>query len=100
MNYRLGALGFLDARPFGGVANCGLRDAICALEWVRDNIATFGGDPARVVVFGESAGGGLVLHALRVAARHAGWSRARSCRAARRSRPSTTSAPRSSSTRS
>ena len=63
-NYRLGAFGFLDARPFGGVANCGVRDAICALEWVRDNIAAFGGDPARVVAFGESAGGGLVLHAL------------------------------------
>jgi para-nitrobenzyl esterase len=63
-NYRLGAFGFLDARPFGGVANCGVRDAICALEWVRDHIAAFGGDPARVVAFGESAGGGLVLHAL------------------------------------
>ena len=63
-NYRLGAFGFLDARSFGGVANCGIRDAICALEWVRDNIAAFGGDPARVVAFGESAGGGLVLHAV------------------------------------
>lgn len=63
-NYRLGAFGFLDARPFGGVANCGVRDAICALEWVRENIAMFGGDPERVVAFGESAGGGLVLHAL------------------------------------
>jgi para-nitrobenzyl esterase len=63
-NYRIGAFGFLDARPFGGVANCGLRDAICALEWVRDNIAHFGGDRSRVVAFGESAGGGLVLHAL------------------------------------
>jgi para-nitrobenzyl esterase len=61
-NYRLGALGFLDARDIGGVANCGLRDAIAALEWVRDNIASFGGDPASVTVFGESAGGGLVLH--------------------------------------
>jgi para-nitrobenzyl esterase len=63
-NYRLGALGFLDARSFGGVANCGVRDAICALEWVRDNIAAFGGDPTRVVAFGESGGGGLLLHAL------------------------------------
>jgi para-nitrobenzyl esterase len=63
-NYRLGAFGFLDARPFGGLANCGVRDAICALAWVRDNIAAFGGDPERVVAFGESAGGGLVLHAL------------------------------------
>jgi len=63
-NYRLGAFGFLDARRFGGVANCGVRDAVCALEWVRDHIAAFGGDPSRVVAFGESAGGGLLLHAL------------------------------------
>lgn len=61
-NYRLGALGFLDTRDIGGIANCGLRDAITALEWVRDNIESFGGDPERVTVFGESAGGGLVLH--------------------------------------
>ena len=61
-NYRLGALGFLDTRAAGGVANCGLRDAIAALEWVRDNIAAFGGDPAQVAIFGESAGGGIVLH--------------------------------------
>jgi para-nitrobenzyl esterase len=64
VNYRLGALGFLDARSFGGVANCGVRDAICSLEWVRDNIASFGGDASRVVAFGESGGGGLLLHAL------------------------------------
>lgn len=59
-NYRLGALGFcaLD------VANCGLLDQIAALEWVRDNIASFGGDPGRVTIFGESAGGGCVLHLL------------------------------------
>ncbi|MGO9874168.1 MAG: carboxylesterase/lipase family protein [Acidimicrobiia bacterium] len=61
-NYRLGALGFLDARGIGGVANSGLRDAIAALEWVHDNIEAFGGDPDCVTAFGESAGGGVVLH--------------------------------------
>ncbi len=61
-NYRLGALGFLDMRAAGGVANCGLRDAIAALEWVQHNIAAFGGDPGQVAIFGESAGGGIVLH--------------------------------------
>jgi para-nitrobenzyl esterase len=66
-NYRLGPLGFLDPRGLAGagadaVANCGLRDAIAALEWVRDNIEQFGGDPERVAIFGESAGGGIVSH--------------------------------------
>ena len=64
VNSRLGALGFLDMRAAGGVANCGLRDALCALEWVREHIGSLGGDPARIVGFGESAGGGLLLHVL------------------------------------
>ncbi|RZM18927.1 MAG: carboxylesterase/lipase family protein, partial [Sphingomonas sp.] len=55
MNYRLGVEGFL---PIPGVpTNLGLRDMIAGLGWVRDNIAAFGGDPANVTVFGESAGG-------------------------------------------
>ena len=60
LNYRLGALGFLqlgDLAPAAGFdSNLGLRDQIAALEWVRDNVAAFGGDPAQVCVFGESAG--------------------------------------------
>ena len=61
INYRLGALGFLDWRSVGRgagqvEANLGIRDQIAALEWVRDNIEAFGGDPENVTVFGESAG--------------------------------------------
>ncbi|OBK20314.1 carboxylesterase [Mycobacterium asiaticum] len=63
INYRLGALGFLDLSSFDSRdfdSNIGLRDALAALAWVRDNIAAFGGDPANVTLFGESAGAGLV----------------------------------------
>jgi para-nitrobenzyl esterase len=54
INYRVGAEGFLYLGD--GQANRGLLDQIAALEWVRDNIAAFGGDPGNVTVFGESAG--------------------------------------------
>jgi para-nitrobenzyl esterase len=64
INYRIGALGFLDlTRLFPGegfAANPALTDVLLALRWVRENISAFGGDPARVTVFGESAGGALV----------------------------------------
>ncbi|MXX73941.1 MAG: carboxylesterase family protein [Holophagales bacterium] len=62
VNYRLGAFGYL-AHPglsaeseHGASGNYGVLDQIFALQWVRDNIATFGGDPDRVTIFGESAG--------------------------------------------
>jgi len=57
-NYRVGIEGF--AHIEGAPANRGLLDQVAALEWVRDNIRAFGGDPDRVTVFGQSAGGGSV----------------------------------------
>jgi para-nitrobenzyl esterase len=58
LNYRLGMEGF--AQVDGAPANRGLLDQVAALQWVRDNIRVFGGDPDRVTVFGQSAGGGSV----------------------------------------
>ncbi len=54
INWRVGAEGFLYLDD--GHANVGLLDQVAALEWVRDNIADFGGDPGNVTIFGESAG--------------------------------------------
>ena len=57
-NYRVGLEGF--GYVAGTTANRGLLDQVAALEWVQDNISAFGGDPGRVTVFGQSAGGGSV----------------------------------------
>ncbi len=65
INYRLGAFGFLNLRDatsdaLPGTGAEGIADQIAALKWVRENISAFGGDPANVTVFGESAGGASV----------------------------------------
>ena len=64
LNHRLNALGFLDLSAYGAKyahsGNVGMLDIVKALEWVRDNIAAFGGDPSNVTIFGQSGGGGKV----------------------------------------
>ncbi|XP_078597482.1 uncharacterized protein LOC144873739 [Branchiostoma floridae x Branchiostoma japonicum] len=57
INYRLGVLGFLSTGDENMPGNYGFLDQIRAMEWVKENIRNFGGDPERVTIFGESAGG-------------------------------------------
>ena len=102
INYRLGALGFLNLRDvtdgnLSATGAEGLRDQIMALRWVKQNIAAFGGDPGNVTIFGESAGAmsvGALLAApsarglfhkaiLQSGAAHIGHSRERSAKVAR-----------------
>ena len=63
-NYRLGALGFLDVPGESPTGALGLHDQVAALRWTSENIAAFGGDPARVTVYGLSAGGKSVTNLL------------------------------------
>lgn len=65
INYRLGPFGYLHladlfGAEFEGSGNAAVLDQVAALEWVRDSIAAFGGDPGNVTIFGESAGAGSV----------------------------------------
>lgn len=65
LNHRLNTFGYLDLSQVGGEkyassGNVGMLDIVAALEWVRDNIAAFGGDPNTVMIFGQSGGGGKV----------------------------------------
>ncbi len=66
--YRLNVLGFYDFTTYPGCedfeSNCGLSDQILAMNWIHDNIAAFGGDPNRVTICGESAGGASVVNML------------------------------------
>ena len=61
LNHRIGVLGFLDVSEHGPQyaesANIGMLDIVTALEWVRDDIVNFGGDPGNVLIFGQSGGG-------------------------------------------
>ena len=64
VNHRLNILGFLDlsacSDKYKYSGNVGMLDIVAALQWVRDNITSFGGDPSNVTIFGESGGGGKV----------------------------------------
>lgn len=64
LNHRLNILGFLDLSEYGekykNSGNVGLADLVACLEWIRDNISNFGGDPDNVTIFGQSGGGGKV----------------------------------------
>ncbi len=65
VNHRLNILGFFDASEIGGTAyedsvNAGMTDLVAALTWVRENIANFGGDPNKVMIYGQSGGGSKV----------------------------------------
>ena len=65
VNHRLGPFGFLDLSQIGGAkyamsGNAGQLDLVVGLQWVRDNIAAFGGDPGNVTIFGQSGGGAKV----------------------------------------
>ncbi len=64
VNYRLGALGFLDVPGEAPTGAFGLHDQVAALRWIRRNIAAFGGDPDQVTVYGLSAGAKSVTHLL------------------------------------
>ena len=65
LNHRLNVLGYLDLSAYGEKytysGNVGIADIVAALEWVKTNIAEFGGDPDNVTIFGQSGGGGKVL---------------------------------------
>jgi para-nitrobenzyl esterase len=65
LNHRLGVFGYLNlaeigGEPYAASGNAGMLDIVLALEWIQDNIASFGGDPDNIMIFGQSGGGGKV----------------------------------------
>lgn len=65
VNFRIGVLGFLYHSACGA-KNFMIHDAVCALKWVKENIAAFGGDPENVTLMGQSAGGNAILYLLQM----------------------------------
>jgi para-nitrobenzyl esterase len=81
INHRLGLFGYLYLGELGGSeyatsGNQGMLDIVAALRWVRENIATFGGDPGNVLVFGESGGGSKTSTLMAMPAAHGSFHRA------------------------
>ena len=81
VNHRLGPLGYLylaglGAERYATASNVGNLDIVAALEWVRDNIATFGADPGNATIFGQSGGGGKVSSLMAMPAAHGLFRRA------------------------
>ncbi len=62
INHRLNVLGYLNLPGVPGSGNAGMLDIVAALDWVKANIAAFGGDPGNVTIFGESGGGAKVSY--------------------------------------
>ena len=80
LNHRLNVLGFVDLTALGGKytqsVNLGMQDIVKALEWIRDNIDKFGGDPGNVTIAGQSGGGGKVSTLLAMPSAHGLFHRA------------------------
>lgn len=72
INHRLNVLGFLDLSAYGEEyslsGNVGMADIVASLQWIRENISSFGGDPENVTIFGQSGGGGKVAALLQMPA--------------------------------
>ena len=63
-NYRLGAYGWMYSEGEDMTPNAGIWDGLVALNWTKNNIHLFGGDPTRITIIGESAGSGIIHHLL------------------------------------